>query len=115
VNDAERRQVFDHGRYSTLQIAEVAVSRQMFGAILSLITQLRAPRAPRMSSAEGISAANALGKGALGQAKQRASRLVCQTLSFDRHLPALRAIAVAQPGQRGNPGCETAWKLVNVG
>src|SRR6516165_1079477 len=35
-----------HGRYVTFQMAEVAVPRQMFQEILSLITQLRAPPAP---------------------------------------------------------------------
>jgi hypothetical protein len=38
--------VATHGRYVTFQMAEVAVSRQMFADILSLITRLRAPRAP---------------------------------------------------------------------
>jgi hypothetical protein len=38
--------VISHGRYVTFQLAEVAVSRQMFAEILSLITRLRAPPAP---------------------------------------------------------------------
>jgi hypothetical protein len=38
--------VVRHGRYSTFQMAEVAVSRQMFADILSLIARLRAPPAP---------------------------------------------------------------------
>ena len=38
--------VVSHGRYVTFQLAEVAVSRQMFGDILSLIARLRAPPAP---------------------------------------------------------------------
>ena len=37
--------VVSHGRYVTFQLAEVAVSRQMFADILSLIAQLRAPPA----------------------------------------------------------------------
>jgi hypothetical protein len=37
--------VVSHGRYVTFQMAEVAVSRQMFAYIL-LITRLRAPPAP---------------------------------------------------------------------
>jgi hypothetical protein len=36
--------VVSHGRYVTFQMAEVAVSRQMFQEILSLIARLRAPR-----------------------------------------------------------------------
>ena len=35
-----------HGRYVTFRMAEVAVSRQMFTEILSLIARLRAPPAP---------------------------------------------------------------------
>jgi hypothetical protein len=38
--------VVSHGRYVTFQMAEVAVSRQMFGEILTLISRLRAPPAP---------------------------------------------------------------------
>jgi Transposase DDE domain group 1 len=38
--------VVSHGRYVTFQMAEVAVSRQMFAEILSLIARLRAPLAP---------------------------------------------------------------------
>ena len=37
--------VVSHGRYVTFQMAEVAVPRQMFAEILSLITRLRAPPA----------------------------------------------------------------------
>jgi hypothetical protein len=38
--------VVSHGRYVSFQLAEVAVSRQMFQEILSLIARLRAPPAP---------------------------------------------------------------------
>ena len=38
--------VVSHGRYVTFQMAEVAVSRQIFADILSLIARLRAPPAP---------------------------------------------------------------------
>jgi hypothetical protein len=37
--------VVSHGRYVTFQMAEVAVSWQMFADILSLIARLRAPPA----------------------------------------------------------------------
>ena len=37
--------VVSHGRYVTFQMAEVAVSRQMFAEILTLIARLRAPPA----------------------------------------------------------------------
>jgi hypothetical protein len=39
-------EVVSHGRYVTFQLAEVAVSRQMFAEMLSLIARLRAPPAP---------------------------------------------------------------------
>ena len=38
--------VVSHGRYVTFQMAEAAVSRQMFAEILSLIARLRAISAP---------------------------------------------------------------------
>jgi hypothetical protein len=38
--------VVSHGRYVTFQMAEVAVLRQMFAEILSLIARLQAPPAP---------------------------------------------------------------------
>ena len=38
--------VVSHGRYVTFQMAEVAVPRQMFAEILSLIARLQAPPAP---------------------------------------------------------------------
>jgi hypothetical protein len=38
--------VVRHGRYVTFQMAEVAVSRQMFAEILMMIARLRAPPAP---------------------------------------------------------------------
>ena len=38
--------VVSHGRYVSFQMAEVAVSRQMFDEILALIARLRAPPAP---------------------------------------------------------------------
>jgi hypothetical protein len=38
--------IASHGRYITFQMAEVAVPRQMFADIPSLIARLRAPPAP---------------------------------------------------------------------
>jgi hypothetical protein len=38
--------VVSHGRYVTFQLAEIAVPREMFAEILSLIARLRAPPAP---------------------------------------------------------------------
>ena len=38
--------ITSHGRYVTFQLAEVAVPREMFAEILSLIARLRAPPTP---------------------------------------------------------------------
>jgi hypothetical protein len=38
--------IIRHGRYVTFKMAEIAVSRQMFQEILSLVATLRAPPAP---------------------------------------------------------------------
>jgi hypothetical protein len=43
--DQDRREGRSYGRYITFQLAEVAVSRQMFANILSLIAQVRTPPA----------------------------------------------------------------------
>ena len=43
LHDRSWNAVVSHGRYVTFQLAEVAVPRQMFADILSLITRLRAP------------------------------------------------------------------------
>jgi Transposase DDE domain group 1 len=43
--------VVSHGRYVTFQLAEVAVSRQMFADILSLIAQFRTPTRAGMRGA----------------------------------------------------------------
>jgi hypothetical protein len=45
VQPKEPVALLSDGRYGTFQMAEVAVSRQMFADILSLISRLRAPRA----------------------------------------------------------------------
>ena len=38
--------VVSHGGYVTFQLAEIAVPREMFAEIVSLIARLRAPPAP---------------------------------------------------------------------
>ena len=40
------RRIVGRGRYVTFQMTEVAVTRQTFADILSLITRLRVPPAP---------------------------------------------------------------------
>jgi hypothetical protein len=39
-------QVVSHGRYVSFQMTEVAVSRQMFADVLTLMARLRAPPTP---------------------------------------------------------------------
>jgi hypothetical protein len=46
VFDRLGAKVVSHRRYVAVQMAEVAMSRQMFNEILSLIARLRAPPAP---------------------------------------------------------------------
>jgi hypothetical protein len=55
-------QVVSHGRYVTFQMAEVAVSRQMFAEILTLIARLRAPPAPSMKGLRGGKARITIGE-----------------------------------------------------
>jgi hypothetical protein len=55
--------VVSHGGYVTFQLAEVAVSRQMFKDILMLIARLRAPPAPAWG-ALGSTATGTHGRGA---------------------------------------------------
>jgi hypothetical protein len=50
-------EVVSHARYVTFQMAEVAVPRQMFADILSLIARLRAPPTPT-GGADGIDVAS---------------------------------------------------------
>jgi hypothetical protein len=52
--DQDRRQSVSRGRYATFQMAEVAVSRQMFQEILSLIARLRASPALVFRSSQMI-------------------------------------------------------------
>jgi hypothetical protein len=48
--------VVSHGRYVTFQLAEVAVSQQMFAEILSLIARLRVPPARHKGPGRAIAA-----------------------------------------------------------
>jgi hypothetical protein len=45
--------IVSHGRYVTFHMAEVAVPRQMFQEILSLIARLRAPARASMNGTSG--------------------------------------------------------------
>ena len=55
--------VISHGRYVTFQLAEVAVSREMFKDILMVSARLQAPPAPARE-APGSNATHIGGRGA---------------------------------------------------
>ena len=55
--------VVSHGRYVTFQMAEVAVPRQMFAEILSLIARLRRTARAGMTRRRGQSASGNQGRG----------------------------------------------------
>jgi hypothetical protein len=86
------------GRYITF---EVAVSRQMFADILSLITRLRAPPRPH----EGPTASNAAATtaevrlDAVGAA--RFSAAASSTGGFERHLRATSAVVHCSSPSKG--------------
>ena len=107
--------VVSHGRYVTFQMAEVAVSRQMFADILSLIARLRAPPAPSMRGQEIKCGRRRGERYASMQAKRRVSALRCRQPPASiascsrRHIcrcPS-RSKARSWPRNRGN--------LANVG
>jgi hypothetical protein len=82
--------VVSHGRCVTFQLAEVALSRQMFADILSLIAELRAPR-PRPHDRRWTKCAGQRGGYASVQAKRGVS--VLKRLSIARlRFPSLGAI-----------------------
>jgi len=68
--------VVSHGRYVTFQMAEVAVPRQMFQEILSLIARLRAAPAPARPGD---------GAGCDSRRRQR-----CALMKAKQRVPALR-------------------------
>ena len=78
--------VVSHGRYVTFQLAEVAVPRQMFADILSLITRLRAPPAP----ACGVGRSKCEGR----QRERYASMRANQRVSASRCLKGPASIAL---------------------
>jgi hypothetical protein len=90
--------VVSHGRYATFQMAEVAVSQQMFADILSLIAGLRAPPGQH-EEALGHYGKRQGERYASMQAERRASAFRCRPrppqIAFC--LPRLR-FTVDQPG-----------------
>jgi len=73
--------VVSHGRYVTFQMAEVAVPRQMFQEILSLIARLRAPTGRSGQIRQTTTAEVCLDEGqatSFGPARQETARFGCQ-------------------------------------
>jgi hypothetical protein len=106
--------VVSHGRYVTFQMAEVAVPRQMFADVLSLIARLRAPPA-RMTSA-GPDATATREEVRLDAAKTARSAPQYRQVSGSPPCRALRAaFCLAQDVGRADPSSKTAGYLANVG
>jgi len=107
--------VISHGRYVTFQTAEVAVPRQMFADILSLIARLRAPPAPARRAAGQVRRA-IRGELCPGTGKAGIS-------GFGRRQPAAlialcsrrRQIAVAKRRSKARSFLENTGDLANVG
>jgi hypothetical protein len=107
--------VVSHGRYVTFQMAEVAVPRQMFAEILSQIVQLRALPAPAGAAGRSRMRQAATAEVCVGAGKTaRFSVPLPSTANFDRLLPVPGRFAVAQVGQKRDPGLEIAGNLANV-
>jgi Transposase DDE domain group 1 len=101
--------VVSRGRYLTFQIAEVAVPRQMFADILSLIARLRAPPTPAWERRRQGRQRQREGHG-LMRAKQRASPFWCrQPPASIAIYPGYARFTVAQASQRGDSGFQNRW------
>ena len=102
--------VVSHGRYVTFQMAEVAVSRQMFADILSLIARLRAPPAPACRPKRQQR------RCALIPPNQRVSAARCRQLTALPPLCGRRArFTLARAGQKRDPRPRKRRNLANVG
>src|SRR4051812_47888800 len=84
--------VVSHGRYVTFQLAEVAVPRQMFADILSLIARLRPAPAPAWGSSGGKCRKRRQRRCALILPNQRisAAQFRRMTAMLSRHWPRAR-------------------------
>jgi hypothetical protein len=104
--------VVSHGRYVTFPLAEVAVSRQMFAGILSLIARLRAPPRARMRSQRHRMRQATTAEvrfGAVGGAQFSATAWSTGGLKASCARRAL--LSIAQIVQKSDPGLEPAGKL----
>ena len=106
--------VVSHGRYVTFQLAEVAVSRQIFADILSLIARLRAPPAPHERPAGAECGKWRHDRYASVCANQSNSAFGCPRPPASSARCRCRArFADAQAAHRPNPGLEAAgiWRM----
>ena len=112
--DQDRRQGHGHGRYVAFQMAEIAVPRQMFVDILSLIARLRGTARPSMTSSEVRCGQITRGEVCLGASKAvRFSASVQSTARFDPLLPAPGGICHCPP--RSEARSQNRRDLANVG
>ena len=96
------------------QMVEVAVSRQIFADILSLIAGLLAPPVPAEGQRHQMrQATTAEMRLAVGAA--RFSAAAWSTGGFERHLRATSAVAHCSSRSKGDHGLEPAGNLANVG
>jgi hypothetical protein len=108
--------VVNHGRYTKFQMAEVAVSRQMFSEIRSLIARLRAPTRAGMR-------ANGITCGRRRQRRCALMQLEQPGLASQRAQPAALSascarralLPIAQVVQKGRSWPRTRQDLVNAG
>ena len=106
--------VVSHGRYVWFQMAEVAVPRQMFVEILSLISRLRAPPRHEARGASGLARVRREVYPVQTNGARSAFRC-CQLPASIASCPPRRRFALAQAVHRRDPGLETAGYLANVG
>ena len=107
--------VVSHGRYVTFQMAEVAVSRQMFQEILSLISRLRAP--PARASMRVLGQMRQATTGEVRLDEHKAARLSASAQStggFDRLLRTRCAICHCPRRPKGRPSPPTTRNPRNV-
>ena len=108
--------VVSHGRYVTFQMAEMAVSQQMFADILSLIARLRGTARPSMTSSEVRCGQITRGEVCLGASKAvRFSASVQSTARFDPLLPAPGGICHCPPRSGARSWAQNRRDLANVG
>jgi hypothetical protein len=107
--------IVSHGRYVTFQMAEIAVSRQTFADILSLIARLLVPPAPARRKLRSPGKRREE-RYASAEAKRHGSApCYCQPPAANCLLSTSARFTVAQTGQRDASCYETFRNLAHVG